>query len=82
MESYKCKRCKIEEKNLPTHQYVKFCEIRYDLCTPCWSIFNKWLYGNALKEPKPNPGKQYATGLITGREPSGSLSTGREPIKL
>lgn len=81
MVVYKCKRCNSSEENLPTHQYVKFENRRYDLCMPCWGTFNKWLYGAASKEPKPNPGRIYGNGTVVGREPSKNIITGREPDK-
>jgi len=79
--SIKCGRCYNDEKNLPTHQYIKFGVVRYDLCTQCWTIFNEWLYGRALKEPKPDSGRIYSPDIIAGNEPSKSLVTGREPGK-
>ena len=80
MDKQKCQRCNAEEY-IPTHQYVKFDSTRRDVCTSCWNVINKWLYDSALKEPKPNPGRLYPGGTVTGREPRGELVTGREPGK-
>lgn len=80
MFKQKCNRCSYEQY-IPTHQYIKFENRRYELCTPCWDVFNNWLYGTALHQAKPNPGKIYSSGLVTGKEPSEELITGREPGK-
>ena len=80
MDKQRCQRCNSEEF-IPTHQYFKFeGRVNY-VCGCCFTTGNKWLYGTALKEPKPNPGRLYASGTITGREPSEELQTGREPGK-
>ena len=81
MDKQKCQRCE-DVEYIPTYQYIKLEQKRYELCETCWSIFNKWMYEYAIKEPKPNPGKQHESGLVFGREPAGNLSTGREPGKI
>ena len=80
MDKQKCQRCN-EQEYIPTHQYLKFEEKRYDLCSPCWSTFNEWLYGTAIKESKPNPGRLYSSGVVVGKELSGEIVTGRDPGK-
>lgn len=80
MDTQKCKRCNTEQY-IPTHQYVKYDNRVNYLCDDCWSVFRKWLNARALKEPKPEEGRLYTSGIVTGREPCGELETGMQPKK-
>jgi len=81
MDKQTCQRCELKEY-IPTHQYVKIEEMKYTLCTSCWEMFNSWLYGSAIKEPRPKLGTPHESGLVYGKEPSKDISTGREPRKV
>ena len=80
MNKQKCQRCN-SEQYIPTEQYIKFDGLTNYVCDPCWKIFNRWFYGEALQETKPNPGRLYPSGVVTGKDPSWELQTGREPNK-
>ncbi|MEK6937123.1 MAG: hypothetical protein AABW58_03575 [Nanoarchaeota archaeon] len=80
MDKQKCQRCNTEEY-IPTHQYVKYDNVVNYFCGGCWGIFKKWLNSRALRAPKPNPGRLYSSGYVSGREESVELTAGTEPAK-
>ncbi len=80
MDKQRCVKCSAEE-NIPTHQYVKFDNRRYDLCGSCWFTFRHAFYGWIDREKKPNLGRVYESGVVTGVEPHERIYVGTDPTK-